>query len=209
MLIPDECPICGVRMTAHSSPVCPACRGSLLSESALAPVSSGHIPAIWSCLPYSGVLRECIKQFKYHGRKRMTRVFFDLAGEYLAEKPVPVDIIDSLIPVPICSARLRERRFNQSELIAGILCRLVSKPVCVHNLTKSENTPPQNGLSRNRRIDNLKGSFFTRDPAAMRDKTILLVDDVMTTGATLETCAEELLRAGAKKVLGFTLARTL
>jgi len=139
----------------------------------------------------------------------MVRVFCDLVQEYLSQRPIEPRTVDIMIPVPICAARYRKRRYNQSGLIAGVLSRFLLVPVRAHNLIKTKNTPPQIGLSRNERINNIRGSFSTIKPSLLAGKSILLVDDVMTTGTTLDACAEELIRAGARKVTGFTLARTL
>jgi len=209
LLMPAECPICGIRRAVYPFPICGACRKTLLSGPVLTSTSSRLIPEIRSCLSYDGLIEICIKQFKYHSRKEMVRVFCDLVQEYLSQKPIEPRTVDIMIPVPICAARYRKRRYNQSGLIAGVLSRFLLVPVRAHNLIKTKNTPPQIGLSRNERINNIRGSFSTIKPSLLAGKSILLVDDVMTTGTTLDACAEELIRAGARKVTGFTLARTL
>jgi len=181
----------------------------LLSGPVLPLTSSRLIPEIRSCRSYNGLIEICIKQFKYHNRKGMVRVFRDLAQDYLFQKPIEPRTVDIMIPVPLCAARYRKRRYNQSGLIAWMLSGFLSVPVRAHNLIKTKNTPAQIGLSRNERINNIQDSFSTVKPSLLAGKSILLVDDVMTTGTTLDACAEELLRAGARKVTGFTLARTL
>lgn len=209
VLVPAECPICGRRRTAFSLPICETCSHSLLAQHTLDPTPSGLIPEIWSCLPYNGIIKACIQEFKYRGKQGMTRVFSRLIHDYLDKKGVAAKAMDLIIPVPICANRLRKRRYNQSELIARTLSRALFVPISTHALLKTKNTPPQTGLSRNKRIRNIKGSFSALRAEFLAGKSILLVDDVMTTGATLDTCAKELLRSGAKEIRGFTLARTL
>ncbi len=128
-------------------------------------------------------------------------------GEFLiANCPLPVEH-DMLVPVPMDVKRLRWRGFNQSAMLARRLGRHVGRPVPLRLLQRCRITPPQVGLGEQERRRNVAGAFAVRDPGAVRGKGILLVDDVMTTGATVDECAKVLRRAGATRVDVVLLAR--
>ncbi len=209
VLFPENCTACGKHSACCSLPICEACRQLLLSQKNLPASSSAHLPEIWSCLPYEGAIKECIKQFKYSGQKRIILFFEDLTRHFLDENNFPRATPDLIVPVPIHPARRLARGYNQSELIAGALSDLIHVPFSMSDLIKTKNTPAQIELSENDSMKNLRGSFLAPRRSRAAGKSILLVDDVMTTGATLETCAKELLHAGAKSVSAFTIARTL
>ncbi|MFQ5953086.1 MAG: ComF family protein [Candidatus Omnitrophota bacterium] len=190
-------------------PICELCKEELLLERTLPVISSRHLPEIWSCLPYNGAVKECIKKFKYSGQKQIINFFGELTRHFLDESTISHINADLIVPVPIHLARRLARGYNQSELLAKALSDLTCVPFSMNNLIKTRNTHPQIGLSKNSRIKNLRGSFSVPRPSPVVGKSIMLVDDVMTTGATLEACAAELLRAGAQEVRGFTIARTL
>jgi len=116
---------------------------------------------------------------------------------------------DVIIPVPLHPARLRAREFNQSLLLADQLGRHLARPVSARNLVRIAATDPQTTLSRQARLRNLRNAFEIRRPQDLADKRILLVDDVYTTGTTLNECAKILRKAGAGPVFGLTLARTV
>ena len=139
----------------------------------------------------------------------MITLFSDLLNSYTFENGLVPGTADVVIPVPLHPAKLRERGYNQAGLIADLLAGTLSAPVLHRAFLKTKATCPQMGLTREMRLENLKGSFAAVDKMCLAGRTVLLTDDVMTTGATLETCAEELLRAGAAEVKAFTLARVI
>ncbi len=139
----------------------------------------------------------------------MILVFDELIKKTYLKNKHSLNDIDIIVPVPINKHKKRLRGFNQAEILAQVLGNTLSLPVPSANLKKIKKTIPQAGLSKEKRINNLIKAFSIREPLLIKEKHILLVDDVMTTGATLDTCAKELLKAGAKSVTGFTLARTL
>jgi len=116
--------------------------------------------------------------------------------------------IDAIIPVPLHRRRLFKRRFNQSAYIAQHLSKLNKIPVDVMSLTRVKATPPQVGLSRSERQKNVRGAFKVLNNKKIKGKRLVLVDDVFTTGATVEACAKVLLKAGAESVAVLTFART-
>ena len=139
----------------------------------------------------------------------MSAVFADLSSSHALETGLGPGVADIIIPVPLHPSKLRKRGYNQAELLSGMLAEILSITVSHRALLKINDTRPQMGLTREMRLENLKGSFAVVDKKHVLGKIVLLADDVMTTGATLEACAEELLRAGAAEVKAFTLARVI
>ncbi len=164
---------------------------------------------------YGGKLRSAILQLKFRRRERLGKRLGELlaftweALGLFAEHPPPV-----IIPVPLHQARKRERGFNQAELLARGLSRKIAKTrgtpgprVETHCVDRARPTLPQTGLSIPQRKENVHGVFAVTKPGHTLGRVVVLVDDVMTTGATLSACAGALQKAGALRVLGLTLAR--
>jgi ComF family protein len=143
---------------------------------------------------------------KYGGKQQLSDILGGLMSEY-AERNMNFTDVDLFVPVPLHPVKLRERQFNQSELIALHLAKRFNKRLENKWVKRIRYTPQQTGLSREQRLRNIKGAFLVRQDADFKDKTVMLVDDVMTTGATLHECAKAVKSAGAKKVFAFTLAR--
>ena len=118
---------------------------------------------------------------------------------------------DMIVPVPLHRRRLIARRYNQSALLAGALGRKSDVTAAPDLLVRTRHTPSQGGLSATARRRNVRGAFAVRDgqAAGVRDRRVLLIDDVFTTGATVEACATTLIRSGARAVDVLTLARVV
>lgn len=162
---------------------------------------------------YTGNLRRVILHMKFGRQERLGKRLGELlAGPWdslpeLRERDAPV-----IVPVPLHPSRQRERGFNQAELLAAGLVRALRKGgaelrVAKGGLRRKRATPPQTGLSLAARRENLRGAFEVSHPEQIRGRSVVLIDDVMTTGATLSACARALKRAGAERVFGLTLAR--
>jgi len=117
--------------------------------------------------------------------------------------------VDLLIPVPLHHRRLRERGFNQALLLARILKKRYNKTLATRVLRRWRWTEPQVNLSEKARKNNVKGSFVISNHMTVKEKNILLLDDVYTTGATINECGRTLLKAGANEVYVLTLARSV
>ncbi len=211
--IPFFCRPCWSRITPIESPACPRCARPFPSPHALSH-SPGHLcgdcrrrpPAYHLArtpFAYQSPLKEAIVLFKYHGK---TQLALPLA-QLIAGTGAPPADIDAILAVPLHPRRLREREFNQSLLLARHLGRRWNLPVPPSPLRRTRLTPPQTTLTRRERLKNLRRCFAVTAPAAIEGKTLLLVDDVFTTGATVNECAKTLRRAGAKAVYVCTLAR--
>lgn len=157
-------------------------------------------------LRYGPTARRLIAGFKYYDRTQATPMF----GRWLARSGADnLPGVDAIIPVPLHPKRLVSRRYNQAALMAKSLGRHAGKPVWVNGMRRTRHTPQQAGLTRAERLQNVRDAFAPNPVCEnlLPGKTILLVDDVMTTGATLNACTTALLDAGAKDVHILTLAR--
>lgn len=157
---------------------------------------------------YEGTLSEAIHIFKYQKKQTMVKHLNAMITDALLQRFADTDII---IPVPLHKKRLNERGFNQSLLIAHYLSKRLCIPLSIDRLQRVRWTRPQIELSRYERLKNVRGAFavwadFKHAPT-IKDKRVILVDDVYTTGATVNECAKVLKKAGASEVVVFTIAR--
>ena len=156
---------------------------------------------------YEGPLRHAIHRLKY-GR---SEPLGDALGAFLANRLVADELLvgprpDAVVPVPIHARRLAKRGFNQAAVLAAPVAELLGVPFLPRAVVRSRKTPPQVGLSPQARRANLAGAFAVPDAAAVAGKTLLLIDDVYTTGTTASACARALKNAGALRVDVATLA---
>lgn len=164
---------------------------------------------------YSRPLRDLILHLKFHRRERWgLRLGELLASTWRSIAPHLDEDSPLLIPVPLHYSREGERGFNQAETLARGLKRKLKNAGAsslprleARCLARARATPPQSGLRHHARMENVRGAFAVSDPKRVRGRCIILIDDVMTTGATVSACARTLKRAGARKVMVLTLAR--
>ena len=156
-----------------------------------------------SCFLYEGLVRQMIREAKYRHAARMLRYF---SGElYVRARSEFPARVRAIVPVPLHHEREWTRTYNQSFLMAHDLSLWWNRPLWT-GLRRVRRTPPQSGLSGLARRRNLKNAFAVTGPAP---RSVLLVDDVVTTGATLEACARMLRSAGARRVYAITIARAV
>ena len=151
-------------------------------------------------------MKRCICLFKYDSKTQLADLLGKLMSDF-AVRNIGAEEIDMIVPVPLHPVKLRERQFNQSELLAAHLARKINKNVVRDKVKRIKYTAPQTKLKRDQRLKNVRGAFLVKKNADFKEKTVLLVDDVLTTGATLHECAKALKDAGAKKVVALALAR--
>ena len=209
VLFSSDCPVCKIEKVTYPNHICLQCMDEMLHGQSFIVGSSRRVSKIISCRAYYGVLRECIRHLKYYKRPHMIDVFEGIIEEMLEKEEDFFSCPDIVVPVPLHKDKMRQRGFNQSELIAGIISEISSIPSMSKSLVKTKKTPPQNELTRKLRIENLKNAFRVIGSHDVKGKNILIVDDVITTGATLDVCAECLLDVGAKSVTAFTLAKAI
>jgi ComF family protein len=156
---------------------------------------------------YENVLKELIHQFKYAKEK----VLLDDLSSLLIDKYFKIsslsETIEMIIPTPIYYKKLKERGFNQSELLAERLSDVSGIPLEINNLVKVRETPDQASLDKRARQHNLADAFSIKIPERIKGKNILLIDDVLTTGATASEISRVLKKNGAKNIYVLTLAR--
>ena len=213
---PDDhpCPLCLAEIKFFFHPRCPCC-GLAFGE------TPGEDHLCSGCLteeryfskaralgPYEGLIVEAISRFKYLGSSRLAKVLGTLLAEY-QDPDFPFSEFALILSVPLHPQRLRQRGFNQSLLLARRISRRHSIPLDFTALHRIRHTQPQTQLSGYERQKNIRGAFEVRRPEVIAEKHILLIDDVFTTGATVQECSRVLLKAGAKQVDVLTLARAV
>ena len=156
---------------------------------------------------YDGPVAEAIKRLKYSGRTSVSRALAKLLERAVLSLDIPLDEQVVLVPVPLHPRRLRERGFNQSELLAEEAARRLGIRLERRALARRVHTRPQVELSGKERRRNVKGAFAAERPELIEGRVVVVVDDVMTTGATLDECAKVLRGTEAKEVYAATVAR--
>jgi competence protein ComFC len=153
-------------------------------------------------------MARAISLLKYDKVTRLGGWFASRLEEVIRSEP-QIFSVDVIVPVPLHPARRRERGYNQAELIARPLSRKLSLPLRAYLLVRTKPRPPRLLLSRRERWESVRGAYEMRKGAQVDKLRVLLIDDVCTTGATLDACARALKRAGAKSVTGLTVARVI
>jgi ComF family protein len=208
------CPSCVSQLKVFFHPRCPRCGRGFDS-----PIGEDHLCS--ACLtedwvfakaravgPYEGWMIEVISRFKFLGVARLAKPLGTLLAEY-RDAAFSFSEYDLLLSVPLHPQRLRQRGFNQSLLLARRIARIHSLAIDATALQRVRHTQPQTELSGPERKANIRHAFAVKKRAKVCEKRILLIDDVFTTGATVQECAKILLKAGAKQVDVLTLARVL
>jgi ComF family protein len=199
------CGRCRSRIRRLEEPLCRRCGAEI--ESARSDCGCRarlkSLSRLRSAAAYEGPLEVALQRFKYHGWRRLAGPLALLVAERLVVEGVSAAWA---VAVPLHSSRQRQRGFNQSELLARELRRRLSLTKPPGELVRTRATPPQVGHDRRWRLDNVKGAFEWRG-SPLGTASILLIDDVATTGATLEACAAALRTAGSGPVMGVSVAR--
>jgi len=229
LIYPNCCAACGVKMAPDKSRrfICIACRDNL--ERNLPPfcVSCGrHLegggveknicPAClkvkfnfdraFSPCRYSGTIKKLIRDFKYTGNDYLEEELAGIMIDFIKEYSLPVPEMDFIIPVPLHKSRLREREFNQAQILSGRIAGEFNKMVLAQVLMRARATKTQAELGPEERLLNVENSFYVTRAELIRDRNLLLIDDVLTTGATANQAAASLKGSGAKRVILLTLA---
>ena len=190
-------------------PCCAACDavlGEPLPFCASCAVSIDPAPAGQVAAPYlfGGELATALRRLKFEGRREVARIIAPLLGPALAAAAAGCDLV---IPVPLHRRRLRQRGYNQAALLARHARRYTGLSVDALSLRRVRHTAPQTGLDRAARRHNVDGAFAVVRPRRVAGRAVLLLDDVVTTGATLAAASAALRVAGAARVLPFCAAR--
>jgi ComF family protein len=206
------CPSCLAAIRPLVPPLCSHCGNALPAHSTYGPCHDCttrplHLNGLRTVSIYQEPLRTCIHAFKYEGNTRLAEPL----GLLLAKAYRAYGIrADAIVPVPLHSERQRQRGYNQTSLLAEVCARQVGVPLSNHVLVRHRATSSQVGLAAQERQHNVAGAFLCTPAFAtgtLSGCTILIIDDVCTTGATIEACAAPLFAAGAHAVWGLVLAR--
>ncbi len=192
-ILPPICQRCG--KPESSDAFCPSCWGK-----------QNGIDSIRSVFMFEGVIRKAIHELKYNNLTGISGFLAAYMAGYYQTYRLEGEIV---LPVPLHEKRLRTRGYNHSEYIAAELSGRIGIPMDNRILSRIKDAPPQaRTLHVRERAENVKDAFFCRS-GALRNIKVILVDDVCTSGSTLEACAVALKAAGAKQVTGFTLTREI
>ena len=226
LVFPPLCPVCdGLLGAGRRDPLCGACWealerisppwcrccGAPLGTEGLCGACRTRRPRFAyarAALRYGDVAREAIHAFKFGGRRGLANPLGDLLAG-LGVSALPGALPDLLVPVPLHPRRARERGYNQAILLARRLERAWGVPVAADALLREVPTLPQADLDAAARRRNVRDAFVVRRPEVIEGRHVVLVDDVLTTGATAGECARVLIRAGAGTVGVITVARAL
>lgn len=217
-LFDDEyglCADCRDRVESPSSPFCEFCgrprpkkqREGRCESCAALPEDS--FTAARSAFLYTGPMIDTIHHMKYHRHEELSESLGRWLFRFWKEKWPEAAEVDLIVPVPLHPWRLWHRGFNQSESLARVLSRLGNVDLATKALRRAQRTRSQTRMTAKQRLRNVANAFEVVYVPAVWDRRILLVDDVMTTGATLSSAAKALRDGGAREVWGLTLARAL
>ncbi len=224
IIYPPRCPVCGEvkrgkkklacngcleRLTWIKEPQCKKCGKMLESEEQEYCFDCNkvqyHFESGYPLWSYDDIMKKSIADFKYGGRREYGKFY----GTVLAERYGPKFLalqVDVIVPVPIHDTKRRERGYNQTEIIADTLGRELGIPVWKDWLVRVRKTMPQKELNQQERLKNLEGAFAIKKRHDLQGNTkVLLLDDIYTSGSTVEACTKVLLKAGADKVYVSTL----
>ncbi|AKT43426.1 ComF family protein [Chondromyces crocatus] len=215
---------------ALSPPTCAACDAPLVTPTDLCPPCVATVRCVTTdslqdvglpptCTPtplvdtstllvahaaYEGAVAVALRRLKYSNRPDLARPLARMLIQAARSAELRADLI---VPVPLHPRRLADRGYNQAALLATHLARDLGTTLMARGLSRLHATPQQARLTREERLRNVAGAFRVRRPADLRDRTVILVDDVATTGATLAACTHALLHAGAVAVTALVVAR--
>ena len=196
IIYPPLCQACGTRLSENAG-LCTKCIQAIQKNEY----------GIAAC-DYEGALKEALHKFKYSGVLSPLKALSPILLEFI-EKNIDTENIDAIIPIPLYHAKLRERGFNQSRLLSIPISKRYNIPISGNILIKTKPTSPQSNLNRKERLKNLKGAFTVKKNALLTGKRVLLVDDVYTTGATIDEASRVLMKAGVSNIKIVTLAKGL
>lgn len=192
-VVPPVCRLCGQPIDVPG--VCRSCRQTPLA-----------IDGIHSVFLFEAGVRKAVHLLKYRNQQTMAPALAGLMADYWRANPLSADL---LIPVPLHPARQRERGYNQADLLARALGDMIGLPVITTGFQRVRHTQPQMSLGAAERRENVQGAFtyLSRSDNRISGQRVVVIDDVCTTGSTMEACSLALKAAGASVVWGFTLAR--
>lgn len=205
LFLPDTCPVCGGEMPEGASVVCTSCRWNAPATNYWQQVDNPVARKFWGVLPVVNAssflffvrgsgFRALVHDFKYRGRWRQAQDMGEWFGGELSRCGLYSDV-DVVVPVPLHARKRLSRGYNQSEYIARGIASALDVPVDAASVRRHSHNAPQALKDHHERWDNVKDIFSVRNAARLAGRHILIVDDVLTTGATITSCAEAIIAA--------------
>jgi ComF family protein len=209
LLFPDKCPFCRRLLKDGEFRLCEKCLRELPYTGGRLKTNGAFFTVCVSPLFYTGDARKAVLRFKFSGKSAYAACFGEIIADCVRQNLT--GMYDLITWVPLAPQRLRKRGYSQSKLLAEALAAELSEKdsqICVRLLEKCRNTPSQSATKNSaQRRANVSGAFAVTDRERLAGKRILLIDDVVTSGATLSECARVLLTEGAEKVVCATLCK--
>jgi competence protein ComFC len=206
------CANCLDKIEKNLPPFCAKCGGNLKE----AEVQSGICSACrsrdygfkraWSATIYRGAMEELIHLFKYKNKSQLARPLSKMMVDFIKNYNLALKGFDILVAVPLHSSKLREREYNQAQLLTEHISNYLNIPCSEGNLQRKRPTQPQSNLTGPERWNNVIDAFGVKNPEEFKDKRALIIDDLLTTGATCSEIAKTLKDSGADSVYALTLS---
>jgi ComF family protein len=226
LLYPPRCIFCGILLPVGTKlEICDTCYekmpmvGGKVCETCGQPMDEPYGPE--QCLDcrkttlyfiqnlpvyeYKGIVRQAIMKLKFYNKKRVARTLGILMADKIKQM-TSLPKFDIITYIPLSKKRLAQRGYNQSKLLCSVIAEELNFPISENVLWKVKDTPPQSTLNRDERQHNIKNAFMVKDKYSIKDMIILLVDDIYTTGRTVNECSRLLKKAGAKEIYVVTAA---
>lgn len=213
LFFPDLCLVCGNKLGDSEVHICIECLTLLpktnyhrQTDNRLENLFAGRFPfqriVAYAYFVKDGSIQSIIHELKYRHNPEVGQFIGQLCGENIKDSKFIFDV-DVLVPVPLHPKRQRQRGYNQSEEICKGMSGILNIPIDCNSLVREVNNPSQTKSSRFDRWENVEGIFAIRDYTAFENKHILLIDDVITTGSTIEACVKELIKCNNCKISVF------
>ena len=207
LFYPPRCVFCGEIVHIRKTPeICDGCSRKLpRSDRGLGIRRSDRFDSLSVIYPYEGIVKESITRYKFQDKSSYFRTYAALLKDKITEN-IDLEKIDAVMSVPLHRSKKLSRGYNQAQLISRRLAYLMKKQDISNLLTRIIKTESQSGLEGEKREDNVRGAFEVRHPERLSGKSVLLVDDILTTGSTINECCRILKAAGVRAVHAAVIA---
>jgi len=206
------CAPCWEKIEKNLPPFCVSCGRRLDKKGMAKNICSSCLKvkfyfdrAFSPCL-YTGTIKKLIHEFKYAGKDYLGKPLGELMNKFIKDYRLPIAYLDFIIPVPLHKSRMREREFNQAQVLSEQVAKEFNKKILPDVLVRSRPTRTQTELSFEERRKNVESNFTVKNSECIRGANLLLIDDVLTTGATSSEAAKTLKDSGARVIFVMTLA---
>ncbi len=206
------CADCLEKVEKNLPPFCSSCGRHMDQEAIQKNICSNcgrekfYFDHAFSPCRYTGLIKNLIREFKYSGKDYLGKPLGLLMNKFIIDYNLPITYFDYIVAVPLHKSKEREREFNQAEILSQQIAKEFNKEVLTKALVRNRPTKTQTEMNLGERIGNVENSFSIANPQLIKDRNLLLIDDVLTTGATANQAAKILKENGAKIVILLTLA---